>query len=128
MSGSAKDDLWVTVGMTSQGRKGPLYECIGAWSKCLVAQGRKPPYVYYFTRASRRLGRGISLLGTLVYVRHAPEMLETHAREDAVLSGEILDTWTGFRRYGEPGKSWKPYDHVQVFDLPGEKNTASRGG
>lgn len=55
-------------------------------------------------------------------------MLETHAREDAVLSGEILDTWTGFRRYGEQGKSWKPYDHVQVFDLPGEKNTASRGG
>ena len=82
----------------------------------------------FYPRASRRLGRGISLLGTLVYVRHAPEMLETHAREDAVLSGEILDAWTDFRRYGEPGKSWKPYDHVQVFDLPGEKNTASRGG
>lgn len=129
MIGSTKDDLWVTDGMRSQGRKGPLYESIEAWSKCLAAQGRKPPYVYYFTRALPGDSAGAFHSSELWYMFGTlPRCWRPMQREDAVLSGEMLDAWTDFMKYGDPGKSWKPYDHVQVFDLPGEKKTASRGG
>lgn len=125
MIGSTKDDLWVNEEMKIRGEKGPLYDSIQAWSKCLAEQGRKPPYVYYFTR---------NLPGDPAGAFHSSELWYTFGtlrrcwrpmdREDELLSGRMLDAWTNFMKNGNPGGSWDPYDHVQIFDVPGEEGAS----
>lgn len=118
MAGSTEDDIWVTPELLAQGKKGPLYDSIEAWSKSVAENGIKMPYVYYFTR---------DLPGDCAGSFHSAELWYTFGtlhrsrrpmeEKDDLLSRQMLDAWTRFMRCGNPGEHWKRFPEVKVFDI-----------
>ena len=112
--------------MKEKGEHGGIYKGCINWSLALEKLGRKPAYVYYFTRA---------LLGDDAGAFHSSElwyMFGTLGRSwrpktegDYALSKEMMDDWTNFMKTGNPnaeGKDdWKPCTkddpYVQVLDM-----------
>ena len=112
--------------MKEKGEHGGIYKGCINWSLALEKLGRKPAYVYYFTRA---------LLGDDAGAFHSSElwyMFGTLGRSwrpktegDYALSKEMMDDWTNFMKTGNPnaeGKvDWKPCTkddpYVQVLDV-----------
>ncbi len=121
MLGSTKDDVWVTTEILDRGEKGPLYESIEAWSRKVIENSMKAPYVYYFTR---------DLPGDDAGSFHSAELWYTFGtlsrssrpmgKDDYVLSREMLDAWTEFMKSGSPGNGWECYDKIKIFDVPVE--------
>ena len=113
MLGSTADDIGVFPEMKEKGEHGGIYKGCINWSLALEKLGRKPAYVYYFTRA---------LLGDNAGAFHSSElwyMFGTLGRSwrpktegDYALSKEMMDDWTNFMKTGNPnaeGKDdWKP--------------------
>ena len=126
MLGSTADDIGVFPEMKEKGEHGGIYKGCINWSLALEKLGRKPAYVYYFTRA---------LLGDDAGAFHSSElwyMFGTLGRSwrpktegDYALSKEMMDDWTNFMKTGNPnaeGKDdWKPCTkddpYVQVLDV-----------
>ena len=126
MLGSTADDIGVFPEMKEKGEHGGIYKGCINWSLALEKLGRKPAYVYYFTRA---------LLGDNAGAFHSSElwyMFGTLGRSwrpktegDYALSKEMMDDWTNFMKTGNPnaeGKDdWKPCTkddpYVQVLDV-----------
>ena len=126
MLGSTADDIGVFPEMKEKGEHGGIYKGCINWSIALEKLGRKPAYVYYFTRA---------LLGDDAGAFHSSElwyMFGTLGRSwrpktegDYALSKEMMDDWTNFMKTGNPnaeGKDdWKPCTkddpYVQVLDV-----------
>ena len=78
MLGSTADDIGVFPEMKEKGEHGGIYKGCINWSLALEKLGRKPAYVYYFTRA---------LLGDDAGAFHSSEL------------------WYMF---GTLGRSWRP--------------------
>jgi para-nitrobenzyl esterase len=114
MLGSTKNDIYVTGEMVQKGEFGSIYHgCINLG----LAQeklGRKPAYIYYFTR---------QLLGDNAGAFHSAElwyMFGTLGRcwrpmgaEDYNLSRKMLDYWTNFIKNSNPNdynvEPWEPF-------------------
>lgn len=124
MLGTTKNDILVTPEMAEQGKFSELYEGCIAFSRKLEELGRKPAYVYYFTR---------DLPGDSLGAWHSSElwyMFGTLDRcwrpweeRDRDLSTRMLDYWTEFMKSGNPNGSgeevWKPCtkEDPEVFEL-----------
>lgn len=124
MLGTTKDDIMVTPEMTKNGEFSGLYQGCIAFSWKLEELGRKPAYVYYFTR---------NLPGDDFGAWHSSElwyMFGTLNRcwrpweeRDWELSGRMLDYWTDFMKTGNPNGTgeevWKPCtkEGPEVFEL-----------
>ena len=101
MLGSTADDIGVFPEMKEKGEHGGIYKGCINWSIALEKLGRKPAYVYYFTRA---------LLGDDAGAFHSSElwyMFGTLGRSwrpktegDYALSKEMMDDWTNFMKTG----------------------------
>lgn len=124
MLGTTKDDILVTPEMAEKGEFSELYRgCIG-FSQKLEELGRKPAYVYYFTR---------NLPGDDFGAWHSCElwyMFGTLDRcwrpwedRDRKLSERMLDYWVNFMKSGNPNEAgvevWKPCTKAEpvVFEL-----------
>jgi len=111
--GTTRNDLMDTAESVARQEKSPLYQGTVSFSQKLVELGRKPAYVYWFTRQlpGDQCGAWHSselwyMFGTL---RRCWRPWEPH---DYALSGQMLDRWTGFMKHGDPNVAslpvWKP--------------------
>lgn len=126
MMGSTAQDIGTPPQMRGTDQKGGLYYgCIGLSQK-LEELGRKPGYVYYFTRGPLGDEAGAFHSSELWYMFGTLERSWRPKEEgDYELSGRMLDAWTDFMKYGDPNGrkegSWKPCTkedpYVQVLDV-----------
>lgn len=121
--GSTKDDMMVSPELADK-KEAPLYIGSIAFSHKLEELGRKPAYVYHFTR---------DLPGDDLGAWHSSElwyMMGTLQRcwrpwteADRALSEKMLDYWTNFMKTGNPNASglpqWEPCgkDNSFVMEL-----------
>lgn len=126
MAGCTGDDIDRMMGPADENGHGLMYHGVCDWAVNQEKLGRKPAYVYYFTRQLPGDDAGAFHSSELWY------MFETWKRcwrpftkEDSVLSAHMMDAWTNFMKTGNPnagGKGdWKPYTtkqpYVQIFDI-----------
>ena len=126
MMGSTAQDLGTTPQMRETGERGGLYYgCVGLSHK-LEELGRRPGYVYYFTRSPLGDDAGAFHSSELWYMFGTLERSWRPKEEgDYALSGRMLDAWTEFMKCGDPegGKegAWRPCTkedpYVQILDI-----------
>lgn len=122
--GTTQDDILVTPEMRQEGRFSELYQGCIDFSKKLQELGRKPAYVYYFTRELPGDEYGAFHSSELWYsfgtLGRCWRPMEEH---DYELSRRILDYWTDFMKTGDPNGSghpkWEPCteENPVVFEL-----------
>lgn len=119
--GSTKDDILVEPGKNAPDQS-PLARGSIAFSKKLEEQGRKPAYVYWFSR---------NLPGDEQGAWHSSELWYTFGTlhrcwrpwegKDYALSARMLDYWTNFMKTGDPNgaglPAWKPCSGDEAFVL-----------
>lgn len=124
MLGTTKDDILVTPEMTEKGEFSELYQGCIAFSRKLEELGRKPAYVYYFTRDLPGDSYGAWHSSELWYMFGTLDRCWRPWEErDVTLSGRMLDHWTDFMKTGNPNGTgeevWKPCtgEAPEVFGL-----------
>ena len=125
MIGSTRHDISVDPDKLAAGDPGRLYRGCINWSLKNEALGRKPAYVYYFTRQLPGDNQGAFHSSELWY------MFGTLDRSwrpwepcDHRLSDRMLDYWSNFVKTGDPNgdrlPAWPPCratePHVQILD------------
>lgn len=110
MIGSTRNDILVTPGMIAKDIPSPLYQGSVAFSKKLEELGRKPAYVYYFTRQLPGDDYGAFHSAELWYMfgtlSRCWRPMEEH---DYALSSRMLDYWTQFMKTGDPNGNGNPF-------------------
>ncbi len=119
MLGSTKDDILVTPEMKSP-EESPLYTGSIAFSHKLEELGRKPAYVYYFTRDLPGDEQGAWHSAELWYMMGTQDRCwRPWTAEDHALSARMLDYWCNFMKTGDPnGESlpnWEPCGKDKSF-------------
>lgn len=113
MLGTTKDDILVTPELKEKGEFSELYKGCISFSQKLEELGRKPAYVYYFTR---------DLPGDDAGAFHSAELWYTFGtlgrcwrpmeQHDYDLSERMLTYWTNFMKIGDPNgenvPEWQP--------------------
>ena len=117
-------DIPYMLGCTSEdiafdgrkGRESGLYRGDLAFADKRVQMSDEKVFVYYFAR---------KLPGDEAGAFHSSELWYTFGtldrcwrpmtRQDFRLSGLMLDCWTNFIKYGDPGNGWKAYDQESRF-------------
>ena len=120
MLGSTKDDLLVTPEMVQKGEFSALYKGSMAFSHKLQELGRKPAYVYYFTRDLPGDNFGAWHSSELWYMFGTMDRCWTPWEErDFALSAQMLDYWTHFMKTGSQNGAglpeWKPCTKQEPF-------------
>lgn len=115
--GSTQDDILVTPEMRKSGTFSPLYHGINAFSLKLEALGRKPAYVYYFTRELPGDDFGAWHSCELEYSFGTLDRVSRPWQQrDYALSERILDYWTNFMKTGNPNgeglPAWQPHSRA----------------
>lgn len=113
MLGSTKDDILVTPEIKAAGEYSELYKGCIAFSQKLEELGRKPAYVYYFTRDLPGNDAGAFHSAELWYMfgtlGRCWRPMEAH---DYELSNKMLGYWVNFMKTGDPNgvdlPEWKP--------------------
>lgn len=114
MIGCTKDDISIEPG--TDGRKSALFKgCIDfAESRC--ANSEEPVYVYYFARELPGDEAGAFHSSELWYMFGTLDRCwRPMERHDYLLSRTMMDMWTDFMKYGDPGKGWKAYSPKTQF-------------
>lgn len=123
--GSTKNDIMVSPEMT-KAEDSPLYRGSIAFSKKLQELGRKPAYVYYFTRDLPGDQQGAWHSAELWYMMGTLDRCwRPWEAGDRALSERMLDYWTNFMKTGDPNGAglpeWKPCTEeepaVMVLDI-----------
>ncbi|MCI5648211.1 MAG: carboxylesterase family protein [Fusicatenibacter sp.] len=124
--GSTKNDIGVMPKSGETEEYGSLYKGCTAWSEKQEELGRKPSYVYYFTRELQGDDAGAFhsselwyMFGTLV------RSWRPKSDGDYRLSVQMLDAWTNFMKTGDPNgegvPQWRPCrredPYVQILDI-----------
>lgn len=125
MVGSTKDDILVTPEMKSP-EDSPLYAGSRAFSHKLDSLGRKPAYVYYFTRDLPGNDFGAWHSAELWYMMGTLDRCwRPFEQGDYDLSERMLDYWANFMKTGDPNGTglapWRPCSKndpfIMEFDL-----------
>ena len=108
MVGSTKNDILVRPEMTRP-EESPLYRGGIAFSQKLEALGRKPAYVYYFTRDLPGDAQGAWHSAELWYMMGTLDRCwRPWTDADRALSERMLDYWTNFMKTGDPNGDGLP--------------------
>ena len=118
--GSTKDDITITREMAEKGEHSWIYHACVNWSLKLEKLGRKPAYVYYFTRNLPGDEAGAFHSSELWYIfgtlKRSWRPMESG---DDQLSERMLDCWTSFMKSGNPNtageNSWRPCTEKDPF-------------
>ncbi len=113
MLGTTKDDILTTPEMVAAGQKTTLYDGCVTFSLKQEEQGRKPSYVYYFTRDLPGDNAGAFHSAELWYtfgtLGRCWRPMEDH---DYALADQMVDYWTNFMKTGDPNGEglpvWEP--------------------
>ncbi len=113
MLGTTKDDILVTPEMVEKGEFSELYQGCISFSEKLEELGRKPAYVYYFTRNLPGDDFGAWHSSELWYMFGTLDRCWRPWEErDRELSARMLDCWVNFMKTGDPNGTgepiWKP--------------------
>lgn len=125
MVGSTMNDIMVDSQQLVQGDRGKIYDSCKRWGESLLKNGRKPAYLYYFTRQLPGDDAGAYHSGELWY------MFGTYSRcwrpfteGDKKLSAQMIRYWTNFMKTGDPNSNdlpeWNPYksdDDIIIFNV-----------
>ena len=116
--GSTKDDILVTQEMKGHPEQAPLYRGCIAFSQKLEELGRKPAYVYSFTRDLPGDDFGAWHSAELWYMMGTMDRCwRPWTQEDYALSERMLDYWTNFMRTGDPNggdlPAWQPCSQTE---------------
>ncbi len=116
MLGSTANDIFVPAEDGGQPEKSNLHKGCLAWSAMGQKQGRKPAYVYYFTRQLPGDGNGAFHSAELWYMMGTVGRCWRPMEErDYTLSERMMAYWTNFMKTGNPNEDgegvlpeWKP--------------------
>ena len=125
MVGSTMNDIATSREELAKGERGKVYAGSKKWCEALLDNGRRPAWLYYFTR---------QLPGDDAGAFHSSELWYTFGtygrcwrpmtEGDAKLSETMLDYWTNCMKSGDPNGGglpiWKPYqadDNIRIFDV-----------
>ena len=119
MVGSVKNDILTGPGSTCP-EDSPLYRGAVAFSKKLESLGKKPAYVYYFSRDLPGDAQGAWHSSELWYTFGTlPRCWRPWTGADYALSQRMLDYWTNFMKTGDPNGDnlpiWKPCTESAPF-------------
>ncbi len=126
MLGSTANDLTVTPEMLEKGEKSPLYKGCIAWSLEQQKLGRRPNYVYYFSRNLPGDEEGAFHSAELWYMFHTlHRSWRPFTEEDYDLANRMVGYWTNFIKTGDPNgvglPGWMPCTteapEVMVLDI-----------
>lgn len=124
MLGTTKDDIMVTPEMVEKGEFSELYQGCIAFSQKLEELGRKPAYVYYFTRNLPGDDYGAWHSCELWYMFGTLDRCWRPWEErDRELSAQMLDYWVNFMKTGDPNGAgeeiWKPCtkEEPEIFEF-----------
>ena len=107
--GSNKDDLLVSPEHSGDREKAPLHRGCVAFSHKLEELGRKPAYVYYFSRDLPGDDFGAWHSSELWYSMGTMDRCwRPWTEADRQLSARILDYWTNFMKSGDPNGDGLP--------------------
>lgn len=119
MIGCTKDDITAPPELENK-REAPLYKGCAAFSHKLEELGRKPAYMYYFTRDLPGDDQGAWHSSELWYMMGTLDRCwRPWTDGDRELSGRMLDYWANFMRTGDPNGGghprWKPCGKADSF-------------
>lgn len=119
MIGCTKDDITVPPELENK-REAPLYKGCAAFSHKLEELGRKPAYMYYFTRDLPGDDHGAWHSSELWYMMGTLDRCwRPWTDGDRELSGRMLDYWASFMRTGDPNGGghprWRPCGKADSF-------------
>ena len=117
--GSTRNDIMVPKDAVRP-EDAPLYRGSIAFSQKLEQLGRKPAYVYWFTRSLPGDEQGAWHSAELWYMMGTLDRCwRPWTEADRALSAQMLDYWTNFMKYGDPnGKglpAWPPCAGAEAF-------------
>lgn len=124
MLGTTKNDIMFTPEMVKESTYSELYQGCIAFSLKLEELGRKPAYVYYFTRDLPGDDFGAWHSCELWYMFGTMERCWRPWEEtDYVLSRRMLDYWVNFMKTGDPNgiglEVWQPCsrERAEIMEL-----------
>ena len=123
--GSTMNDIATSKEELAKGIRGKVFDGSKKWCEAQLNNGRRPAWLYYFTR---------QLPGDDAGAFHSSELWYTFGtygrcwwsmtEGDARLSADMMDYWTNFMKTGDPNgaglAAWKPYredSDMMEFDV-----------
>lgn len=120
--GSTKNDIRVTPEMVQKKLRGDLWTANINFAGNMLLSHNSPVYLYYFSRELPGDNAGAFHSGELWYMFGTLKRCwRQFTKEDYRISENMIDYWSNFIRYGEPGsveeRSWEPYTNENPFIL-----------
>ena len=114
MIGMTSQDITVEKGMDA--RKSKFYEGCINFCNIRAMYSKKHVYMYYFSRQLPSDDAGAFHSSELWYVFGTLDRCwRDMTVKDYRLSESMLNAWTNFMKYDDPGTQWKPYTRKQQF-------------
>ncbi len=114
MIGMTSQDITIEKGMDA--RKSKFYEGCKTFCDLRATYSKKPVYMYYFSRQLPSDDAGAFHSSELWYVFGTLDRCwRDMTVKDYRLSESMLNAWTNFMKYDDPGTQWKVYTRKQQF-------------
>ncbi len=114
MIGMTSQDITIEKGMDA--RKSKFYEGCINFCNIRAMYSKKQVYMYYFSRQLPSDDAGAFHSSELWYVFGTLDRCwRDMTVKDYRLSESMLNAWTNFMKYDDPGTQWKPYTRKQQF-------------
>ena len=125
MTGCTMQDIRVDPEKLEQGEKGIVYDTCKRWGQAQLNHGRRPAYLYYFTRQLPGDDAGAFHSAELWYMFGTLGCSwRPNTKGDYKLSANMMDYWTNFMKTGDPNGEglgiWLPYrsdENIKVLDM-----------